>query len=222
MVEVVYQKEDGEKYKGREDITKVVVASDVDIIPSNAFRGCKNLVDFDFGGSKVSKIGSRAFYETGITKMKFPDSLKEIGLYAFAYSNLKEVEIKVEMIDEATFSNCHSLEKVILKEGVKSVKFEAFQNSKNITTFLWPDSVKEVGSDVFRGCDKLHELAKSSVQEEVIEHLKDSNLPPLVNLCRLDGKLEEIKRILLENPEAIKVRLKSVLTSSILASNAQS
>ena len=52
MVEVVYQKGDGGKYKGRGDITKVTVASDVDEIAAHAFFGCSNLAEFNFGDSK--------------------------------------------------------------------------------------------------------------------------------------------------------------------------
>ena len=99
MVEVVYQKGDGTKYQGRKDITKVTVASDVDEIAAQAFRECSNVTEFNFGDSKVTKIGRSAFYETGITKIKLPDTLKEIESWAFARSKLKEIEVNAEKIN---------------------------------------------------------------------------------------------------------------------------
>ncbi|GMH60849.1 hypothetical protein TrST_g8740 [Triparma strigata] len=202
MVEVVYQKGDGKKYERRTDITKVTVASDVDEIAGHAFIGCSNLTEFNFGDSKVTKIGELGLHSTGITKIKLPDTLKET-LGAFSYSKLKEIEVNVEKITVCTFFACKDLVKVVLKEGVTTVEKEAFLHCPNISTFIWSDSVKEVGDDVFKGCDKLHELAGSKDQEKVIEYLK-SLLTPLMKLCAYDGKLEDIKMILDENSEAIK------------------
>ena len=158
MVEVVYQKGDGQKYRGRKDITKVVVASDVDEIAAEAFRECGNLTEFNFGDSKVTKIGGSAFWGTGITKIKLPDTLKEIGSFAFCTSKLKEIEVNIKKIESYTFYLCFDLVKVVLKEGVTTVENNAFKVCPNISTFIWPDSLKEVGKDVFNRCDKLHEV----------------------------------------------------------------
>ncbi|GMI11883.1 hypothetical protein TrVE_jg12519 [Triparma verrucosa] len=135
---------------------------------------------------------------------ELPDTLKEIGKSTFASSNLKEIEVNVKKIKEYTFYNCKDLVKVVLKEGVTTVEKEAFL-CPNISTFIWPDSVKEVGKDVFDGCDKLHELAGSKDQEKVIEYLKKvtKSMTPLMKLCVYDGKLEDIKKILDENSELI-------------------
>ncbi|GMH97002.1 hypothetical protein TrST_g3464 [Triparma strigata] len=203
MVEVVYQKGDGGKYKGRGDITKVTVASDVDEIAAHAFFGCSNLAEFNFGDSKVTKIGGNALYRTGITKIKFPDSVKEIGWGVLAdCKDLKFVEGKVGNIEGCDFATCPNLETVVLKEGVTEVGERVVNGGINISTFVWPDSVKIVGSHVFQGCDKLHELAGSKDQEKVIENLK--SVTPLMRQCSSDGKLEDIKKILDENSEAIK------------------
>ncbi|GMH89172.1 hypothetical protein TL16_g11375 [Triparma laevis f. inornata] len=207
MVEVVYQKGDGKKYKGRKDITKVVVASDVDEVAKEAFQHCSNLTEFNFGDSKATKIGDHALQSTGITKIKLPDTLKAIGKYALSRTSLKEVEVNVEKINGSTFWECKNLVKVVLKEGVTTVESYAFKGCPNISTFIWADSVKEVGYNLFGNCDKLHEQAGSKDQEKIIEYLK-SLLTPLMKLCASDGKMEDIKQILDENSEAIMVSLK--------------
>ena len=158
MVEVVYQKGDGKKYKGRKDITKVTVASDVDEIAGRAFYECRNLTEFNFGDSKVTKIGTEALRYHALERIRLPDTVKVIKSWAFIWSKLKEIEVNVEKIEEFTFCNCKDLVKVVLKEGVTTVEKEAFDGCPNISTFIWPDSVKEVGSDVFQGCDKLHKV----------------------------------------------------------------
>ncbi|GMH99966.1 hypothetical protein TrVE_jg4698 [Triparma verrucosa] len=203
MVDVVYQKGDGIKYQNRKDITKVVVASDVDEIECYAFDGCSNLTEFDFRDSKVTKIGEGALQSTGIIKIKLPDTLKVIERSVFwSCHKLKEIEVNVEKIKDNTFYDCQSLVKVVLKEGVTTVETNAFEGCPNISTFIWPDSAKVDGGDVFSGCDKLHELAGSKDQEKVIEFLKSGT--PLRRLCTSDGKLEDIKKILDKNSEEIK------------------
>ncbi|GMI09276.1 hypothetical protein TrVE_jg5807 [Triparma verrucosa] len=192
MVEVVYQKGDGKKYKGQEDITKVTVASDVDEIAEYAFYRCRNLTEFNFGDSKVTKIGRSALHSTVITKIKLPDTLKVIGSWAFSKTNLTEVEINAEKIEGNTFCDCQSLVKVVLKEGITTVETNAFDGCPNISTFIWADSVKEVGYSVFRGCDKLHELAGSKDQEKIIEYLK--SFTPLIELCSQKDPKKDPKR----------------------------
>lgn len=46
-------------------------------------------------------------------------------------------------------------------------------------------------------------------------------MTPLTKLCLHDGKLEDIKKILDENSEAIKVSLKLMSTNVTLSSNAK-
>ena len=108
--------------------------------------------------TKVTKIGGAALERTGITKIKLPDSLKVIERWAFESSKLEEVEVNVGNIKDHTFCSCKDLVRVVLKEGVTKVDLEAFDGCTNISTFIWQDSVKEVGHSVFKGCDKLHEV----------------------------------------------------------------
>ena len=51
-------------------------------IGERAFSGCEALQDIDFGNNLVT-IGKYGFYDTGLKGFVLPDSLKEIGDYAF-------------------------------------------------------------------------------------------------------------------------------------------
>ncbi|GMI03579.1 hypothetical protein TrLO_g5552 [Triparma laevis f. longispina] len=54
MFKVEYRKGDWQKYKGRGDITKVVIHRDVDEIEHSAFRECKNLTELDWGATLLT------------------------------------------------------------------------------------------------------------------------------------------------------------------------
>ncbi|GMI10274.1 hypothetical protein TrLO_g6755 [Triparma laevis f. longispina] len=77
---------------------------------------------------------------------------------------------------EWAFAGCSSLETVVLKEGEKTIEDGAFHKSSKISTFIWADSIEEVGEDIFQDCTKLHELARSEYQEAVIGYLSGNDL----------------------------------------------
>ncbi|GMI00319.1 hypothetical protein TrLO_g11359 [Triparma laevis f. longispina] len=196
----------GRSVGGGTDIAKVVIHRDVDEIEDRAFYECTNLTEIDWADSKVTKIGENAFRDTGLEKFSCPDSVKVVGWGTVARCNqLRRVGYKAEKIAEQTFCYCEQLETVILKEGVKTIERIAFKNYPYLSTCIWAKSIEEVGEDIFHGCTKLHELVGSNDQEKVIEYLNGMKGTPLMKLCQFDGKLEDIKKILEENPDAAKV-----------------
>ncbi|GMH76789.1 hypothetical protein TrST_g11395 [Triparma strigata] len=111
MVEVVYQKGDGQKYRGRKDITKVVVASDVDEIAEYAFSGCSNVTEFNFGDKieiNVEMIINYTFYDC---------------------NNLVKVVLKegVTTVESEAFSGCPNISTFIWPDSVKEVGDGVFQ-----------------------------------------------------------------------------------------------
>ncbi|GMI10096.1 hypothetical protein TrLO_g2347 [Triparma laevis f. longispina] len=198
-----YKKGDGQNW--RKDITQVVIHRDVDEIEGSAFYENNNLTEIDWGNSKVTTIGGNAFYKTGLKKFSCPDTVNVVGRAAVAQRKyLREVECNAKKLAKNAFASNKSLETVILQEGVKTIEQETFARSPKISTFIWADSVEGVGENIFKDSTKLHELAESGDQEKIIEYLKKC-VSPLMKLCVNDGKLEDIKKILEENPEAAKV-----------------
>ncbi|MCZ2154353.1 MAG: leucine-rich repeat domain-containing protein, partial [Bryobacterales bacterium] len=94
---------------------------------NSAFRLCDNLTDLTIGGSVVS-IGSDAFRSTGLTTVAIPNSVREIGSGAFAYSPSLETLVLgngVETIEEDAFS-LTALSRVVLPESITNIAPHAF------------------------------------------------------------------------------------------------
>lgn len=131
----------------------------------------------------VKYIVEYAFFESEISAVAFPSTLKQIFLNAFRYSklkkidfgtglkttgsyegnsfgdcyNLKEVEIpaNITKIDNSTFYHCTSLEKVILHEGLKAIEERAFMWCINLKELTLPESIEYMGNDCFTEVETL-------------------------------------------------------------------
>ena len=187
---VVYKRGTLTKYMEDKTVTKVIVFS----------PNCK-----------VKKIGYCAFYEcTALEKVNLPDSLEELvgeeGIYgAFGRCrNLQKVSFgsNLKIVGYSTFCQCIKLEAIVLKDKVTTIGKRAFRQCDNLSTVIWPESVTTVGDAVFMESSKLHELAGSDEQDDVIAFLKSKS--PLMQLCVDDGELEEMKNILKGAPDAAK------------------
>ena len=90
----------------------------------------------------VTAIADKAFRNTSsngeITSITLPDSLKEIGDFAF-------------------FS-CLKLEDINLPDGLTKIGYQAFQNCYSLTEITIPSSVTTMSSHVFNRCIGLKKL----------------------------------------------------------------
>jgi hypothetical protein len=73
-----------------------------------------------------------------ITSIVIPDSVKEIGEYAFA--------------------GMGALNKITLSNGLEIIPEGTFQNSSKLTSVNLPSGLKEIHAWAFRGCGELNEL----------------------------------------------------------------
>ena len=91
-------------------------------IGKRAFRGCKNLREFDFL-RYLEEVGDYAFADSGLESITIPPSLYNIGSRAFAGAKIKEVEIPKTVTDigEKAFGYVNDSTKV---EGFTITAFE--------------------------------------------------------------------------------------------------
>ena len=146
-----------------EDLTTVVIPDSVTCIVNAAFYGCSSL-----------------------TEIVIPNSVTSIGASAFSHcSSLKNIVISnsVTSIGEGAFSRCYSLKNVVGPNGVTSIGDRAFccapgrrlvirnirklvtenetttvKNASSLTSVTLPESLTELGKDVFHGCEKLETI----------------------------------------------------------------
>ena len=109
-------------------ITSVVLESVTEVL-DYGFASNERLSDVKLGA--LSVIGAYAFSETGITSVPACASDVKIGKYAFAYSDLTSVVVPDgTVIEEGVFSECASLQSVVIGSNVTIGKY-AFSLNKD-------------------------------------------------------------------------------------------
>lgn len=80
----------------------------------------------------VTEIGDYAFYECGLKSITIPNSVKRIGQYAFCKSRLKSIILpdSVTDIDSHAFDSCNSLEKLCIGDNISYIGHDAFNYCK--------------------------------------------------------------------------------------------
>ncbi|MGM9602203.1 MAG: leucine-rich repeat protein [Faecousia sp.] len=97
------------------------------------FGSSESLTSVELG--QLTSIGEYAFFETAITEMPDFTAETEIGQYAFAFSHLTSVTIPDNMtIAEGVFSECMSLETVVIGDHVTLGDYAFFVSKDNSFT----------------------------------------------------------------------------------------
>lgn len=151
-------------YKGNN--SEVVIPDTIDNIPvvkikENAFERNNNIVSVKLPDS-LTEIGSFAFY--GCENIKFinmPKSLTDIGVCAFnSCLSLENIKIPegVTSIKNQTFSKCKSLKKVMLPNSLSIIEGNAFEKCTSLEEIKLPKKVTKICNNVFNGCSKLENI----------------------------------------------------------------
>ncbi len=85
------------------------------------------------------KIAAQGFYaDQSMTTYKVPDSVTDIGEFAFARSGLISIDIPngVKTIEYGAFYHCDSLSKVSIPASVTEIEAYAFQNTPYLQNFM--------------------------------------------------------------------------------------
>ena len=123
------------------------------------FYNCENLATVVIGIS-VEQIGNYAFYNTALTRVTTPYTLRFVGDYAFAESEL--------------------IERVTLCSGFLSIGDGAFMNDAALTTINFPSTMTDIGAYAFYGCSSL----ASVTIPELVERIEDYTFAYCTNLSQ--------------------------------------
>ena len=116
-------------FEGEE--VKNLCVSELSVVPSYSFYGCKSLKAVEL--NSITEIGDGAFCECdGLTLVKLGDKVERIGKFAF--------------------SGCAALDKISLGLGVRIIGRSAFKGNKALTIYAAAKS-KPVDWDVFWNYD---------------------------------------------------------------------
>ena len=105
-----------------------------------AFYGCSSLSDVQFETDwGLSPIGDHAFYYCrSLRKIQLPETLREIGSYAFALSGLEKIECEHDLrrIGACAFYYCRSLTDVKLGRYIEFVGTLAFADCNELASVV--------------------------------------------------------------------------------------
>ena len=176
--------------------------SGITVIPDAAFSSCKNLVKLDLPNT-VTQIMSNAFYDSGLTTITIPNSVKIIGSCAFQecrslksvtlpdnddfttissylFSNCEALETVnipdtyvIETIGDSAFYGCTALEEIDIPDGVMSIGDSAFCSCSKLTKISIPSGVSRFSNYVFCGCSSLKDVSFPSDYSSIGEHAFD-------------------------------------------------
>ncbi len=186
------------------DLERLKVGRNVKEMPSKCFSKCKSLETVEWNavymedaatpfassvtqitfGKDVERIPNRLCSGLeNLTSIILPDSLKEIGEYAFIGSGLESVYLpeKVGIVEGSAFRNCKSLKSIVMNQEVSLIGSYAFSGCTVLEQINIPESVDTIASYTYSNCSALTSVVIPN-NVEVIDDYAFRNCKQLVSL----------------------------------------
>ena len=110
----------------------------------------------------LEQIGDYAFFGVPIEEINLPSALAGIGKYAFAQTQIEEIYIpdSVAYLGEAAFSVCLKLVKVRLSPNITYIPSGCFEQDTDLCEIDLPKGIqiREIQMLAFSGCEKLESV----------------------------------------------------------------
>lgn len=147
------------------NLKSITIPNNVTTIKSSNFRGCNSLKTISISTlSKLSTIGNEAFRETPITEIHLPESVTEIGRYAFAYCkqlvrvSLPKNNSAFHFSGDYTFTDCTALEEINLPNSLASIPNRTFNGCTSLKAITLPGALTTLGYEAFANCTQLTKI----------------------------------------------------------------
>ncbi|MGN0581932.1 MAG: leucine-rich repeat protein [Oscillospiraceae bacterium] len=168
-----------------EDYYDYVITAENDVL----ILGAKNnssrniVIPESIEGRPVTAISAEAFYNTPVTSVEFPETLKRIGINAFSNCSISSLNLpeSIEIIrknsfegndvlkkltipgntayiESGAFSNCTALEKITLDSGLTEINGNVFENCTSLKSVTVPETVTSIDDNAFSGCENLNTI----------------------------------------------------------------
>lgn len=118
----------------------------------------------------LNYIGSAAFANTAVKKLRFSEFAKDTEICSCAFEScvqLRDVRlISVKKIENKAFANCLLLKRVTLLGDVREICNYAFSNCISLREISFPRSIQNIDMSAFRGCESLEYILFAGTQSE--------------------------------------------------------
>lgn len=139
---------------------KLTIPDTIISIGNAAFYECYTFKEISIPNS-VKTIGENAFFGCALKEVSIPNSVNEIGKSAFGscqYLTKISLSTSIESLNDRTFINCGSLERIEIPNHVEHIGSCVFDGCKNLNEVILPDGLKTIGDYVFNGCGQLEKI----------------------------------------------------------------
>ena len=106
---------------------------------------------------------------SNIKYVRLPDSATTIGMWTFANSSLKSIDLpsRMQLIDEAAFQYCESLTSVGMPAILDAMGVECFEECPNLTSISIPDGLRVIPQSAFYFCESLSQITWGNAVEVI-------------------------------------------------------
>ncbi|MDR1638488.1 MAG: leucine-rich repeat protein [Clostridiales bacterium] len=127
------------------------------------YLGTSEIVEIpsSIGEYPVTILGYASFEEATVKKVIIPNTVTEIGTYAFHNCRVLEsvsIPDSVTSIGNLAFFDCSNLKSIVIPNGVTSINYWAFAGCNNLESVSIPDSVTSIGDSAFYSCHSLKSI----------------------------------------------------------------
>ncbi len=141
--------------------------ADMGCVPWSSYKPNITSADIPEG---ITMIANYAFAgcEAVIEPIKLPESLKKIGINAFAETSLKEVSFPNGLVEigKNAFMNCAEIEHIKFNASLRNIGAGAFNNCTGLRSIVLNEYVLDIGSSAFNGCETLSSVYYMGTEEQ--------------------------------------------------------
>lgn len=122
------------------------------------YNGTVIVIDSEYEGIAVTRIGNGAFRDRKISSITIPDSVRSIGDSAFASCKLLTniiIPNSVTDVGNSAFEYCNSLTNIVIPNSVTNIGDSVFANCKLLTNVILPDNMNSIPKQMFYSCESL-------------------------------------------------------------------
>lgn len=140
-------------FESCEMLSQISLSPSLTDIGNSAFKGCKSLKSVTIPKS-VTSWGIDAFANCGLERISFEEGLEFIGEAAFFNTAITKVNFpsSIKTIKRSAFAGCGSLKEVELNDGLLTVECFAFGGKSELSEITIPSTVTEITEDAFEQC----------------------------------------------------------------------